>query len=589
MSFGMLALAGMQLTMNRSADLARQRSEAVRLAQLKMEQLRSYDGINSGTYTYGANVVSSGADETICPTCTAPLNSTTNATFARSWAVTRSDGVTATTSDDLQKWIRVAVSWTDRANQTQTVTLSSVIARNDPIAIEGMVGGQARAKTRYPKNRNINVPYPAVTLSGGKTSAFIPSYTYNTVDHPIFPTSGTRQAWNVELNGGPLGGSANFVKQTFEGAWWVPVGQIGRGGPGGGRGRWGPPPGRGWGRRRGPRHATGFVGCLLLSLVLLVGVVTALSTWLAGTLLGILAPGAGASAPTALAVIVVIVLAVLVVGRVFGRAVGPLASVADAAERLADGEPEVRVEVAGPGPVRRLGASFNAMAERLDRSRSDRQALLADVTHELRTPLQVIGGNVEAMLDGVHPRDDAHLESLLAETAVMNRLLDDLRTVSLAEAGALPLHREEVDVRRLLDDVAAGHASAAREAGVELAAGAGPAILLDVDPVRMREVIANLVVNAIRHTPAGGSIRLQASIDGPWVELTVTDTGEGIAPADLDRVFDRFHRRADAGGSGLGLTIARDLVATHGGTIRAESEGLPGRGTTIRVRLPRRD
>ena len=361
---------------------------------------------------------------------------------------------------------------------------------------------------------------------------------------------------------------------------------------GAGRGGWGPgdpPGGRGWGRRRGPRHATGFVGCLLLSLVLLVGVVTALATWLAGTLLGILAPGAGASAPTALAVIVVIVIAVLVVGRVFGRALGPLASIAGAAERLADGEPEVRVEVAGPGAVRRLGASFNAMAERLDRSRSDRQALLADVTHELRTPLQVIGGSVEAMLDGVHPRDDAHLAPILAETAVMNRLLDDLRTVSLAEAGALPLHREEIDVRRLLADVAAGHAAAAGEAGVELVAASGPALDLDADPVRIREVVANLVVNAIRHTPAGGSVRLDATFDGPWVELTVADTGEGIAPADLDRIFDRFHRRADAGGSGLGLTIARDLVAAHGGTIRAESDGIPGHGTTFRARLPRRD
>jgi two-component system sensor histidine kinase BaeS len=331
------------------------------------------------------------------------------------------------------------------------------------------------------------------------------------------------------------------------------------------------------------------VGCLLLSLVLLVGVVTALATWLAGTLLGILAPGAGASAPTALAVIVVIVIAVLVVGRVFGRALGPLASIAGAAERLADGEPEVRVEVAGPGAVRRLGASFNAMAERLDRSRSDRQALLADVTHELRTPLQVIGGSVEAMLDGVHPRDDAHLAPILAETAVMNRLLDDLRTVSLAEAGVLPLHREEIDVRRLLADVAAGHAAAAGEAGVELAAAAGPALDLEADPVRIREVLANLVVNAIRHTPAGGFVRLDAAIDGTWVELTIADSGEGIDPADLDRVFDRFHRRVDAGGSGLGLTIARDLVAAHGGTIRAESDGIPGHGTTFRVRLPRRD
>jgi two-component system sensor histidine kinase BaeS len=341
--------------------------------------------------------------------------------------------------------------------------------------------------------------------------------------------------------------------------------------------------------RRGPRHATGFVGCLLLGLILFVGLATALATWLAGTLLGIVAPGSGASAPTALAVVVVLLVAVGVVGRVFGRAVGPLAAIADATERLADGESSVRVPVAGPGSVRRLGGSFNAMAERLDRSRSDRQALLADVTHELRTPLQVIAGSAEAMLDGVHPRDDEHLAPILAEVAVMNRLLDDLRTVSLAESGALPLHREELEVRRLEADVVAGHASGATEAGVELVAVGGPPIALDADPVRMREILANLVVNAVRHTPAGGSVRLDARIDGPWVELTVTDNGEGIARADLERVFDRFHRRAEPGGSGLGLTIVRDLVSSHGGTVRAESEGIPGRGTTIRIRLPRRD
>jgi two-component system, OmpR family, sensor histidine kinase BaeS len=124
---------------------------------------------------------------------------------------------------------------------------------------------------------------------------------------------------------------------------------------------------------------------------------------------------------------------------------------------------------------------------------------------------------------------------------------------------------------------------------VDLAAADGTALTLDADPVRIREVLANLVVNAIRHTPRGGSVRLAATVDGPWVELTVADTGEGIPPAALDRVFDRFQRRADAGGSGLGLTIARDLVAAHGGTIRAESDGVTGHGTTFRVRLPRRD
>jgi two-component system sensor histidine kinase BaeS len=341
--------------------------------------------------------------------------------------------------------------------------------------------------------------------------------------------------------------------------------------------------------RRGPRHAAGFIGCLLLVLILFSGVIAALTTWVAGTLLGIVAPGSGASAPTALAVILVVVVGVAILVRAFGSAVGPLASIAEATERLADGDAGVRVAVAGPGPVRRLGASFNAMAERLDRSRSDRQALLADVTHELRTPLAVIGGSVEAMLDGVHPRDDAHLAPVLAETAVMARLLDDLRTLSLAEAGALPLHREDVDVRRLLAGVAAGHAAAAGEAGVDLAAAYGPPLMLDADPVRIREVVANLVVNAIRHTPRGGSVRLGAALEGPWIQITVADTGEGIPPADLDRVFDRFERRADAGGSGLGLSIARDLVAAHGGTIRAESDGVAGHGTTFRVRLPRRD
>ena len=378
--------------------------------------------------------------------------------------------------------------------------------------------------------------------------------------------------------------------------------------PWGPAGGWGPPdggslgpPGRRPRRRgqrardagpwgRGPRHsAMGMIGCFFVALILFVALIAALASWLAGTLLGIVAPGSGVAGSTAFVVIVVLVLAVAIVGRVFGRTVRPLAGIADAAERLADGDANVRVRIAGPGPVRRLAASFNAMAERLDRSRADRQALLADVTHELRTPLQVIGGSIEAMIDGVHPLDDAHLTPILAEIAVMNRLLDDLRTVSLAEAGALPLHREEVEVRRLQADVVAGHAAAAQENGVALVAASGASITLDADPVRIREVLANLVVNAIRHTPAGGGVNLDARVDGGWVELTVTDSGEGIAPADLERVFDRFHRRADTGGSGLGLTIVRDLVAAHGGTVRAESDGIAGHGTRFTVRLPRRD
>jgi two-component system sensor histidine kinase BaeS len=319
-----------------------------------------------------------------------------------------------------------------------------------------------------------------------------------------------------------------------------------------------------------------------------IGIVTALATWVAGAVLGLVAPGAAPSALTAVAVVVVIALAVLAGVRVFGSAIRPLADLARATERLADGEAGVRVDPRGPRPVRGLVTSFNTMADGLDRSRTDRQALLADVTHELRTPLTVIAGGMEAMLDGVHPIDEDHLAPLLAETAVMDRLLDDLRTLSLAQAGALPLHREQVDVAAIAREVVAVHGSRATVAGVTLVATGDATLESSVDPVRVREILGNLVGNALRHTPAGGRITVDARHVDDDILLTVIDTGEGIAPADLDRVFDRFHRRADSGGSGLGLTIVRDLAVAHGGSVHVASEGVPGRGSTFRVRLPMR-
>ena len=212
----------------------------------------------------------------------------------------------------------------------------------------------------------------------------------------------------------------------------------------------GHPPGRarGWRRERRHRPGPGCFGCFLLAIVAVVGVVTALATWVAAALLGVLAPGAAPSALTAVAVLVVIVLLGGIAFRVVGTAIRPLSEIADATEWLADGEPGVRVTPRGPRPVRGLGASFNAMAERLDRSREARTSLLADVTHELRTPLTVIAGGLEAMTDGIHPMDADHIAPLLAETQTMDRLLDDLRTLSLAEAGALPLHREPADLVR---------------------------------------------------------------------------------------------------------------------------------------------
>ena len=328
---------------------------------------------------------------------------------------------------------------------------------------------------------------------------------------------------------------------------------------------------------------------MVLALVLVVGLITALATWVAGALLGVVAPGAAPSTLTAAAVVVVILLAILFSVRIFGTAIRPLADIAAATERLADGEPGVRVRARGPRPVRGLTTSFNTMAERLDRSRDDRRALLADVTHELRTPLTVITGGLEAMLDGVHPFDEDHVAPILAETRVMDRLLDDLRTLSLADAGALALHREPADLRAIADEVVAASTPLAAARGLTLRAGGIERLVTSVDPVRVREILANLVANAIRHTPTGGTIDVTVDLDGAEAVLTVADTGEGIAAADLPRVFDRFQRRADSGGSGLGLTIVRDLAAAHGGSVEAASDGVPGRGSTFTVRLPLRD
>jgi two-component system, OmpR family, sensor histidine kinase BaeS len=341
-------------------------------------------------------------------------------------------------------------------------------------------------------------------------------------------------------------------------------------------------------RGRGP-GGPGFIGCFIVALVLFIATITALATWVAGALLGVIAPGAAPSAATAVAVVVVLVIAVALAIRAFASTIRPLADLGEAAERLADGEPDVRVTPRGPAPVRGLAASFNAMAERLDRSREDRQALLADVTHELRTPLTVVAGSIEAMLDGVHPMDEDHLSPLLAETALMDRLLDDLRTLSLAEAGALPLYREPVDLRALATETVAALGPRAVAGGVVLSvAGDGP-VVTSVDPVRVREILGNLVANALRHTPAGGAVTVEVGTDGGEAMLVVRDTGEGIAADDLPRVFDRFHRRADSGGSGLGLAIVRDLAAAHGGSVSVESDGVPGRGSVFRVRLPLRD
>jgi signal transduction histidine kinase len=229
------------------------------------------------------------------------------------------------------------------------------------------------------------------------------------------------------------------------------------------------------------------------------------------------------------------------------------------------------------------------MAERLEASEAQRRTLLADVSHELRTPLAVVQGNVEAILDGVHPADPDHLESILEETRVLSRLVDDLRTITQSEAGRLALHREPTDLDVLVSDATGSFETAATAAGVTLSIEVPDDLpILDIDPVRIREVVANLVGNALRHTPSGGRVTVSGALTGAAgrraVEISVRDTGSGIDPALLPHVFDRFAKAADSRGSGLGLAIARGLVEAHGGTIGVESA--PGDGATFRFTLP---
>lgn len=271
-------------------------------------------------------------------------------------------------------------------------------------------------------------------------------------------------------------------------------------------------------------------------------------------------------------------------GRTVRRTAAPIADVMSAADRVANGDYAVRVETRANGEVGRLVESFNAMTTRLEVNETQRRNLFADVAHELRTPLSVIRGNTEGMLDGVYPRDDARLETILDATGVMSRLLDDLRTLSLTDTGALRLHREQTDVCELLADIRHAFTPRAAEAGVAFQLESQPAPMLEIDAVRVRQVLNNLLDNALRHTPRGGSIRLEVRPEGRAVLFRVADTGRGIPPEALPHVFDRFWKSADSGGSGLGLAIARGLIEAHGGQIRADS--VQGKGTVVSFTLP---
>ncbi|HSJ45172.1 MAG TPA: HAMP domain-containing sensor histidine kinase [Euzebyales bacterium] len=295
---------------------------------------------------------------------------------------------------------------------------------------------------------------------------------------------------------------------------------------------------------------------------------------------------AGSEGVAAVAVVWLLVAAVIVGAlAVLARTWAPIRGVIAAAGRLADGDYSARAADQGPVMTRPVVSSFNRMAARLQEADAQRRQLLADLGHELRTPLTVLRGDLEAMVDGVRPMDDEHLRALLDDVAMLERLLDDLRTLSLAESGALVLDREPTDLGRLAGDVVDRFGRLAASVDVRLCVDTADDLQpVDIDPVRIREVVSNLVVNAIGATPPGGTVTVTVRGDGPRAIVTVHDTGVGIPPDVAMRVFDRFHKGSGSSGTGLGLTISRDLVAAHEGTLTI-AETSPA-GTTMRVELP---
>ena len=345
-----------------------------------------------------------------------------------------------------------------------------------------------------------------------------------------------------------------------------------------------------WRRRRGLLFARlaavfGVIFLLVLAGVAVLGALLARATQTGrhtAVLLWIMGCGLALALP---------LLATALAARTFRGVATPLADVMAAADAVAAGDLSVRVETGAHGEFGRLARAFNRMAEELERADQQRRNLTADVAHELRTPLHIIQGNLEGILDGVYEPTAGHISVTLDETRLLARLVDDLRTLSLAETGQLPLMMEPLEVAELLADVSTSFSGQAEAAGIRLGTEVVdglPTITGDVG--RLDQVLGNLVANALRHTSSGGTITLCAEPEGDHVCIMVRDTGEGIPAEDLPFIFDRFWRgdrarsRADGAGSGLGLVIARYLVRAHGGRIEVESQ--PGQDTTFAVHLP---
>ena len=268
----------------------------------------------------------------------------------------------------------------------------------------------------------------------------------------------------------------------------------------------------------------------------------------------------------------------------------PIHELTEATHAVADGELGRQVSVRSRDEMGELAASFNKMSTDMARSTEARKQMTADIAHELRTPLSLILGHAEAVHDGVLPPTKENFEIIRDEAERLEQLVDDLRTLSLADAGELSIIPQEVSPQKLLEDVRATYLHIANQKNIKIQLDIPADIpTVNVDPGRMTQVLTNILDNALQHTPEGGQIVLSVKSVQKGVELSVQDSGPGIQGEDVNRIFERFYRAdksrtRDDGGSGLGLAIARSIVRAHGGQIWAESA--PGQGLTVNINLP---
>jgi len=280
---------------------------------------------------------------------------------------------------------------------------------------------------------------------------------------------------------------------------------------------------------------------------------------------------------------------VIVTTLLFRRFVNPLADVIYAARNVSAGRLDTRVPTTGPQDLRTLSESFNEMAASLERSDRERRDMLADIAHELRTPLSVIRGRLEGIVDGIYPENGPQVSMALEQTYSMQRLVDDLRLLTLIETRQLPFDKREVDVGSVINRVIDMFSAEAQEKNISISfTDKSGNLTALVDPQRFEQVIGNVIGNALRYVPDAGKVGVTANESNERVCITVNDNGPGIPEGDLPFIFDRFWRKDKprsrvSGGTGLGLAISKQLIEAQGGTIKAMN--LPEGGLQVMIEL----